>query len=72
MTASAVEQLSLCGHWESAVLPASGVYGQLTIGAVVPANTTASYQLNIDGAGFVGPDGTGSTSFASGDIVPYR
>ncbi len=70
-TASAVEELVLCGTWTSALLPASGVFGRANVQSTQPTDTTTTLQISTDGSPFYGPDGTAATSFADGDIVPY-
>lgn len=68
---ASVENQLLCGSWESAVLPTTGIHGMVSIDAATPAGTTATFQISTDGSSYYGPDGTATTSFADGDITPY-
>lgn len=62
----------VCGDWTSAPLVTAGNFGLASLTASVQTETSVSFQLSIDGgATFFGPDGTDTTGFVEGDIVPY-
>ena len=59
----------ICGTWVSPTFPITGVLGTTFINA--SDEISATYQVSFDGAGFVGPDSTASTSFEHNTIIPY-
>ncbi len=62
----------LCGSWTSPPVNVAGVLGLVDIDITVDPGQTYRFQIEFDGGGFVGPDGTSSTSFGPGDYIPYQ